>query len=444
LEGARAVNILQIAPELISSQTGIVREVHWYEKDAAEPPVPYICQVVLANHYFQAEIPEEDLICGGKGLTRDDALASGLGEAIERYAADWVDPGAIVYARRAELDGPSMDPTDLVLYAPEQYATMPYHPYEETSIIGWVPGRSLATNQAVYLPALGVFLGYQAQRPEEHLFPVTSNGIAAGASLVRAILTAAYEVVERDAFMITWFARLPTQRVDPLTHPDADIRALCRSYQRRGVEIGLWRLPTDQPCAVFLALGLQQGSKPGPAVIAGLGADLAPAAAARKAILEVGQIRPGYRRSLRSPATRERVAALVRDPQSVSTMHDHALLYCSPELLPALGFLLDQKPDLTEWGPLSAGDPTMQLEQLVTYCRSTHRDLLYYNLTPPDIAKLGLAVTRVIIPGFQPVTFGAREPRLGGARLYELPQQLGLASSRLTREVLNPYPHPFD
>lgn len=442
--GDPAVDVLQIAPELTSPRTGLIREVSWYEKDAAEPALPYICQVTLANHHFQTEVPAEDLTCWGKGLTRSEALASGLGEALERYASDWVDSGAIVYARRAELDGPSLDPAELVLYAPEQYATVPYHPYEETSTLGWVRGRSLVSEQSVYLPALAVFLGYQVQSPEEHLFPVTSNGLAAGASLVRAIVAAAYEVLERDAFMITWFGCLPARRIEALTHPEAAVRDLCRLYQRRGVEIGLWRLPTDHPCAVFLALGLQQATGQGPATIAGLGADLDPAEAARKAILEVGQIRPSYRQSLRRSDVQQKLAGLVQDPQRVTTMHDHGLLYCSPLMRPALDFLLARSPEPADWTSATAAEPTEQLEHLVDYCRATHKDFLYYNLTPPDVARWGLAATRVILPGFQPVAFGAQEPRLGGSRLYELPRQLGLSPRRLTQGDLNPYPHPFD
>jgi bacteriocin biosynthesis cyclodehydratase domain-containing protein len=438
------VDLLQIAPELVSPHTGIIRELRWYKKDTSEPSIPYICEVTLANYHFRTDVAVVHLTGWGKGPTHSQARASGLGEALERYSGDRVDPRAIVYARRAELDGPSVNPTDLVLYTPEQYATLPYHPYEETNILGWVPGLSLVSGERMYIPALAAFLGYQAQSPEEYLFPVTSNGLAVGASLVRAILAAAYEVMERDALMITWFARLPTRRVDPLTHPDEVIRDLCKAYWRRGVEIALWRLPTDHPCAVFLAMGIQQADKQGPAVVAGFGADLSPAAAARKAILEVGQIRPAYRRSLRRPDVLQRLAELVQDPQSVATMHDHGLLYCSPAMRPALAFLLDRLPEPPDWDPLDPGNPGMQLEQLVAFCRASRRDFIYYNMTPPDLAQLGLAATRVIIPGFQPIAFGAQEPRLGGTRLYELPQQLGLAPARLTPEDLNPYPHLFD
>jgi ribosomal protein S12 methylthiotransferase accessory factor len=442
--GDQAGDILQIAEHLVSPQTGIIREVQWYEKGAAEPVLPYICQVTLANHLFQAEPSPDDLTCWGKGLTPAEAQASGLGEAIERYAGGRVDPRAIVYARRSELDGASLDPRDLVLYRPEQYTRLPYQPYQETSMLGWIQGRSLVSGERVYLPALAAFMDYQARHPSEYLFPVTSNGLAAGVSLTQAILAATYEVIERDAFMITWFGRLPTRRVDPLTHPEVAIRALCRAYQRRGIDLGLWQLPTDHPCTVFLALGLQEPGSMGPAVIAGLGADLTPARAARKAILEVGQIHPSYRRSLRRPAVQEKLAILVADPHRVTDMHDHGLLYCSPAMLPALNFLLDRTPERGNWPPESMGNSGQQLEQLVRYFRTGQADLLYYNLTSPDLARWGLYVVRVIVPGYQPIAFGAQEPRLGGRRLYELPQQLGLAPGHLQCRDLNPYPHPFD
>ncbi|HMA32862.1 MAG TPA: YcaO-like family protein, partial [Chloroflexia bacterium] len=327
---------------------------------------------------------------------------------------------------------------------PAQYPRLPYAPYAATSRLGWVCGRSLVSGQPVHLPALAAFLGYQAQTPEEDLFPVTSNGMAAGTSLAQALLAALYEVLERDAFMITWLGRLPTRRVDPATHPDPALRALCSAYRRRGVELGLWRLPTDHPGTVFLALGVQVAGPPGPAVIAGAGADLDPARAAHKALLEVGQIRPSYCRSLRRPAVQARLAALVADPQRVATMHDHGLLYCSPARRPALAFLLDRIPEPLDWRTEPSGAAGAQLAQLVSYFRARGQEVLYYNLTPPDLARQGLAVVRVILPGFQPIAFGAQEARLGGRRLYDLPQQLGLAPARLTLPDLNPDPHPFD
>src|SRR5579859_1845477 len=307
LAGAVPADILALAPQLLSRRTGIVDTAELYLKEVGEPVLPYLYRVDLANHYFRARDDEVDMKCSGKGMTLDAARISALGEAVERYSSDWLDPEEILYARWADLDGPGVHPTDLVLYAPEQYARIPYAPYEEATTLGWVRGRSLVTGARVYIPALAAGMGYQAELPGEYLFSVNSNGLAAGATLANAILAAVYEICERDAFMITWFNRLPTRRTDPATHPDAEIRALYAAYGRRHVDIQLYRLPTDHPCTVFAALAVQQDGAEGPAVIVGLGTDLDPARAARKAILEAAQIRPSYRQILRQPEHRRRV-----------------------------------------------------------------------------------------------------------------------------------------
>jgi ribosomal protein S12 methylthiotransferase accessory factor len=80
---------------------------------------------------------------------------------------------------------------------------------------------------------------------------------------------------------------------------------------------------------------------------------------------------------------------------------------------------------------------------LTDHFQTKGADLLYFNLTTSDLDDIGLHTARVIIPGFQPIDFGWKERRLGGERLYELPQRLGLRSRRQTLEDLNPRPHPI-
>ena len=42
----------------------------------------------------------------------------------------------------------------------------------------------------------------------------TSNGCALGGSLEEAIFHGIMEVVERDSFLLTWYAKLPLPRLD--------------------------------------------------------------------------------------------------------------------------------------------------------------------------------------------------------------------------------------
>jgi ribosomal protein S12 methylthiotransferase accessory factor len=84
-----------------------------------------------------------------------------------------------------------------------------------------------------------------------------------------------------------------------------------------------------------------------------------------------------------------------------------------------------------------------KLRFLADHFRRANTDLLYFNLTSADLHEFGVYAARVIIPGFQPIDFGWKERRLGGERLYQLPQRLGLRSRRQTLEELNPEPHPI-
>jgi ribosomal protein S12 methylthiotransferase accessory factor len=435
-------NLLEHAPRLISSTTGIVCELRWSAKDISEPFRPYIFRALLSNHRFVDKEEKEGRFASGKGMTIAEAQASALAEALERYSGACWKGEEIIFCRRCELDTESVDPRELVLFAPSQYTELRYSTYSDDTIFGWVRARSLITDQLVFVPALAVFMNYEVQSPAEFIFPMTSNGLAAGPTLPEAILRAAFEVLERDAAMITWLNELLCTRVDPLSHPDPDVREICKAYQRRRVHFELYLLPTDHPVKVFVAIAYQEGGD-GPAAVLGLGADTESRLAARRAILEAAQVRPGLRQRMRFPEARRRMEELVDDPRRVTRLEDHDLLYASPKMLGSFDFLRMRPHASISWQQGTLSSTSLKLGCLTDHFQTKGADLLYFNLTTSDLDDIGLHTARVIIPGFQPIDFGWKERRLGGERLYELPQRLGLRSRRQTLEDLNPRPHPI-
>jgi ribosomal protein S12 methylthiotransferase accessory factor len=435
-------NLLSALPWLVSRACGVVTSLDDVRLAGTGAPAELrLATAELGNYRLLDQVPATEPVCVGKGLTRAAAWRGALGEAVERYSGTFRDPGGVVNARRDELDGPSLDPRSLVLYRPEQYPKLPYAPYDETTRLGWVAARSLVTGAEVLVPAIAVFLGYHAASFEELLCPTSSNGLAAGETLADAVLAAACEVFERDAFLVTWMNRLPAGRVDPNRHPDRRFARVCRAYAWRGVEIQLYRLASDHPCHVFLALAIQRAGDGGPAAVVGLGGHLDPGLAAWRAVLEVAQARAGG--GAPPPQARARMDELVADPQSVATMHDHGLLYADHRALPAFGFLERSPAVDLDWSTPDLRGPVTGLRRLAGHLGSQGGDLLYVNCTPPDMAGLGLHTARVLVPGFQPLHFGANEPRLAGQRLYELPHRLGLTPSPTTPETLNGDPHPL-
>ncbi|WP_152189447.1 TOMM precursor leader peptide-binding protein [Georgenia satyanarayanai] len=426
----------RIAALTVSPVSGLVRVLEAVTKDVEEPELPVVVRAELANARFQSG-PEGFVGCSGKGVTAVAARNGALGEALERYASLTWEPERRVSATRDALDGPALDPRDLVLFAADQYPGLPFRPYSPRTELEWVPARSLTTSAEVWVPLLAVHLGYDIHRHDSYLFPATSNGFAAGATLADAVRAGLLEVVERDAFLIAWAHRLPGRRSPAASVPDDAVQRVAAGYARRGVSIDVHRLPTDTDVTVAMAVGW---SEEAPAVVVGLGADLDPVVAARGAVLEVGQVRPALRARLRRPGTAARLRELVADPARVTELEDHDLLYADPATAAAgLGYLREV-PSVPWDAPTP---PDTGLAALVASLASVAGEVLYVDTTPPDVAALGVRVARGIVPGFQPIHFGAAENRLGGERLYRVPADLGLAPTVATRDDLNLAPHPL-
>lgn len=442
-----AVGLLEATDLLVSQHCGMVRVLEAVPVDVSEPARPFVVRAEVANNRFRDVQHQPFQTCSGKGMDRQRALVSTLGEACERYGATAWSAEWVQRRRIDELEGDVVSPADLVLFADDQYDELGFARFEPAAELGWITGRDMSTGARVNVPAVEALLGYEGS-DADRLYPSTSNGLAAGTSFNHAVLGGALEVIERDAFLVSWFNRLGGSRVDPFSVENDTVRTLAEGYRRRCVSLELYRLPTDVAgTSVYVAIGVQTSDVavgPGPAAVVGLGADLDDAAAAAKAVLEVGQVRPALKARLVEPLTRERRARLVADPAQVEQLDDHDLLYSHPDTLGWLSFWRDQDP--TPWRPAGAATPVSSTDRLACLAGALadagHR-LVGCDLTPPELAVLGVHVARAVIPGFQPIHFGAKEARLGGPRLYDLPQQLGLRATRAARADLNPLPHPI-
>jgi ribosomal protein S12 methylthiotransferase accessory factor len=434
-------DLADLATSFTSPHCGIIRVVEGVPADVSEPAFPQVIRAEVANNRFRSPQDQPFQPASGKGMDERAALRSTLGEACERY-------GATCWTNRSTREACYADiahaliPTDLVLFAEDQYAKLPYTQWDPTSALAWFDGFDLATNTTIAVPAVAAFLGFEGSTAD-HLFASTSNGLAAGRTLNDAIIGAALEVIERDAFMMAWCHQLTGTRIDPLTIDDTTIQQLTEAYRRRGVSLELYRLPTDVTAvSIYIAIGVQLHDRavgPGPTAVVGLGCDLTDSIAARKAVLEVAQIRPALKARLRDPQTQQRQTELIDDPTHVAHLEDHDLLFAHPDALKWLAFWRDQP--VRAWQNTASQTHDRLPALLASLAFAGHR-LVVCDLTPPEFVEFSMHVTRAIIPGFQPIHFGHDEIRLGGQRLFELPTNLGLRPTGLTRADLNPIPHP--
>jgi ribosomal protein S12 methylthiotransferase accessory factor len=366
----------------------------------------------------------------GKGITAVDALIRAVGEAVERYSASNFASAALRRASVAELSrelGPERDliaPASLCLYDESQYARsdFPYVRLGDDTPLDWVAGRWLDTGTEVLVPALPTFFDYPPP-PAEAFCQVTSNGLAAGATGDDAAMRAAMELVERDAFMLTWLARLPARRVLLDGSIDPESREVVRQLAERGARLELYLLDARTAVPCVMAIGFGDG-KTWPGATVALAAHLSPRAAIRKAILEQAHVGPYLRRLMLEG--REAIPELAAD---VHTLDDHALYYFPADRAGAFAFL-------DAGGAVCAGaleEPARaSLAVLAERLRAASLRVAIVDVTSPDLGPTPFRVVRALGPGFQQIHFGHLLAQLGNPRLQAM-----------AKRGINPDPHPM-
>ena len=427
---------IRLAAALVSKRCGLITELVPQGRGPEEPCPPHLWNATL-THYNFWNTSLGMRLTGGKGLTEARAKLSAMGEAIERYSAFHWDPHRIRVGLASET---AITPPDCVLYSPTQYAAgSKYLPWDRSVETSWITGIELPTGAPVDLPASLVYLLGPPPRVEDNFTAITSNGLAAGKDLTHAILGGAYEVIERDAFMLTWLNKLPATRIKTPEHGCHAARII-RHYNRFGLTIRLLSLATDGDVTVVMAIA-ENPDDDGAFRHIGLGSNVDPVAATDQAVFELCQMRPGIRSRTAAGEYRERLSTY----DGVRTIDDHVLFHFLATHAHEFDFLAVDGAecdlaDLPRPGCQSAQD---ELDIIVRSVTGAGARIAYVDITAPDIAPLGPSVVRVIITGFQPISFGHGEGRHGGARLYDAPVRWGLRKAPLTEAALNQCPHPL-
>ena len=430
-----------ILDDLVDPRVGIVRSCARVVQDWREPRRPVVYRATLANFDFR-RVPPLERITSGKGFTERDSARSAIVEALERYCAQQRRPGAFTTRRASALDHPAILPEELVLYSDAQYRT-PGFPFPRPTAdaeLTWVQATDVHSAEPVYAPASLVYMNYAGAGGRELFTRTNTSGLAGGRDLPSAVLSAIYELVERDAYMITWLTRLPAARI-MFDETDGLAAEICRHYARFAIETLAFDVTTDLRIPVVMAVAVDHSGAL-PAAVVGLGCDLDPASALDRAVMEIVQVRTGLVPHFRqdpppTPLTRY---------EDVRSLEDHAAFAANPANLHELAFLLDgdarvRLSDLSDRG--SGGLVEERLTLCVERLAAAGSTVAFVDLTMPDLEPFPVRIVRALATGLQPIHFGFGQERLGGQRLFDVPRLLGKADRTLTEADLNPCPHPL-
>jgi ribosomal protein S12 methylthiotransferase accessory factor len=411
----------------VSPLTGVVTRLERIEAD-----LPMNTNF-FAQHNFSAPAQNVDELRAGlsggsfgKGSTAEQAEASALMEAIERYSG--IFQGDEIRMNRRFTDFPEGDairPNDILLFSEEQYRTRDQPTddshqtqpapdlFDPSEKIEWSPVWSLRDARFKYIPTSLLYFFYRGPAA----FHADSNGCAAGNTREEAIVQGFLELVERDAYAIWWYNRSQRAAVDLSQFDDSYVRDLHAQLADTGRKLWVLDITSDLGIPTYVAIlhWMQNGQEN---IEFGSGAHFDPRIALLRTLTELNQF---MSIGLMDGGTGEKPSLDGTTPLKLENY---------PFLIP--GSHPPRAPDTDLKFPLD--NTRAQADACVEIARRAGLDFLVVDQTRPDVE---VSVVRVIVPGLRHFY-----RRFAPGRLYDVPVKLGLRDSPNPESELTPFlPH---
>lgn len=339
-------------------------------------------------------------------------------EGLERSAGQYNRAAPALWARADELDEPYVSPEDCGTYTAEFYERHrgQYVRWDARPSVPWVRGWNLTTDSPVLVPEQLVY--YLDRRPDEQRsVQECSNGCASGSSLTEAVLHGLLELLERDAFLLSWYTGEPLVGIDLDTVRSPLVGHMRGRVDLLGYDLRCFDIRMDLPVPAVGALAVRRDGGLGTLCFAG-GAGLDPEDAVQAAVCEVASYVPGF--ADRVGANLDAVRAMAQDPHRVTRLEHHALLFGLPEMARHAARWTAPEPALpldevfADWGGRHepATDLAVAVGRLVRLLAERGLQTVVVDQTTPEQRSLGIRTASVVVPGLVPIDFGWERQRV--------------------------------
>jgi ribosomal protein S12 methylthiotransferase accessory factor len=377
----------------IDDRTGIVQEVG----EAESFPLPYYLAHACDTAGFSDVTAGRD--AAGVASGWDAAFMKALGEAFERYSAGIYRVDDFETASPGDLSN-TVDPFAFVCASEA----------DPDAELQWVPGETLSTGEKVFLPA--EFVHYPP--PSRQFRPPTTTGLGLGNSGIEALLAGLYEVIERDAAVLSWYS---TFEPLGLAVEDSGFETLADRARSEALSVTATLVTQDVDVPVVVTAVHREEW---PAFAVGSDADLDAASAARSALAEALQ----NWMELRSMGREDAQDASGAIGRYADSPPEAGSLVDPDATVPAASVGPDDPP--ADEAELAAVLDTLGEADLEAYATQT---------TTRDVEVMGFEAVRVVVPGAQPLFFG---DAYFGDRVESVPRELGFEPD--LERVHHPFP----
>jgi ribosomal protein S12 methylthiotransferase accessory factor len=436
---------------LVDCRYGLVPEVH---RDEQAP------HALTLAHFATSGADLGNVSYGAATNYRESELVALL-EALERHdGMSARGKRTKVHGSFRELQYDAVDPEHLGLHDPQftEHTATKLLRYSPDLVINWVWGHSFMEARPKLIPEQTAY--YRREDLDwtitsDRFCLETSNGCALGASIEEALLHALLEVIERDSFLMTWYARLGARELFLGGVESLAARTLIAKIEDEGYSVHCFDTTSEFAVPAVWVVAVGVGGSHAASMSAG-GASHDPERALLSALSDLATNVVWYERRAPRPADRRQEAKRLRNmlasSEEVRTAEDHVALYTLPEASERLSFLFDPsragvpfEEAFVGWQERwSCPDLTECLNELLSHILSLGLDVLAVDQTSPEQRELGFRTVKAVVPGTLPMTFGHLYHRTRGIRrLLTVPVRLGYWSRPKRYQDLEILPHPF-
>lgn len=388
---------------------------------------PLLHPMSFASFLRDTEPPSIEVGVGRTGVAALDGKVAIL-EAFERFVG--FRPRGDkrrVSASHQTLGTRAIDPREFILSAPEQAAEPAYllAPYDPAAVYDWIPAYSWRQKKDVLIPEQIAYydLEFDAAARENRFIVETSNGCALGSSYGEAALFGLCEVLERDAYLTSWYGRFAPIRLDMSDYPDAYVQALVARMEGVGLEVSVFDIGVGLPLSAVACVAVDPSQRAAIKTRTAAGASLNPTQAISAALVEVCtniiEMEPKSVEALHRAGS-----AMLQDPGLVRSMADHTSLYAHPAAFSRLDFMMHtphqrnaQEHFTASLARIPPFDLPAELNQLAEAVLSVCHDVLIVDQGFDTLDGLGINAVKVLAPGLMPMSFGHQYRRIALQRL---------------------------
>lgn len=310
----------------------------------------------------------------------------------------------------------------------------------------WIYGYNITAKKAVLVPETLGYYGMKLKSDEyiqENFVYEISNGCSVGASLLESAYYGALEVIERDAFLSSWYMSRKIKRlvIDTFYFKGGDmLREEIEKFEKYydDFQICFYDI-TNDVCipTVLAAMYRKKTDVKKMNFMCAAAADIDIFEAVKKSLHELSSVYLGFQEKFESEY--ERLEYLTDDLSNVQDMLDHSLVYGYYKNLSHICFeenvIFEEK--LSVYLNYEKYYLNTAYKKIIENLKRLNKEIIIVDQTTEEMRHMEMYCTKTIIPGLLPMTFNAKNARISRSRVNEIQK---MQDEAIKVRFL---PHPF-